>query len=359
MSSIYQSYLQEALLNRGADVRFAEARRFFSIVRALIRNWKPDVFHLDWISPFYLSRPRVGAILRATLFLAEILIAKAIGVRIAWTIHNDVHHERRHLAIDLWVRKSLASIVDIIQVSCEYSRQRVFDLYELKDASKVHVVPIEGPYAYARVGSDEIIATRRRYGLPQDAIVFLFFGNIRPYKGLVPLLHQFRKINRPRAYLLVAGIPWGEELANEVKALAEDAKNVVLDLRFVTDEETRELMAASDCVVLPYESILNSGVLITAMSCSKPIVGPRLGCIPEIAGEANNFLYDPHKQGALLEALRQSMEGQLCSRGAQNQRRIQEFTWDEIANRLLDLYENGPQTPISTNSASSRKTQRR
>ena len=84
----------------------------------------------------------------------------------------------------------------------------------------------------------------------------LFFGLIRPYKGLDVLLEAWRRA-QPDAELWVVGMP-------RMDTSFIRGPNVRTALRFVSGAELAGAFRAADLVVLPYREIDQSGVLFTA-----------------------------------------------------------------------------------------------
>ena len=84
----------------------------------------------------------------------------------------------------------------------------------------------------------------------------LFFGFIRPYKGLKVLLSAMPEINRRSgAILRVVGEPWGEQ-EDTLSLLTKLELNdiVALDLRYIPMEEIGAIFSSAHLVVLPYRS---------------------------------------------------------------------------------------------------------
>ncbi len=101
----------------------------------------------------------------------------------------------------------------------------------------------------------------------------LFFGQVKPTKGLDVLLDAFGVVasRNPKARLIVAGKPWRESatrLEERVRELGL-TERVELHLRYVGDEEVPDFFRRAGLVVLPYKEIFQSGVLLMCMSMGK------------------------------------------------------------------------------------------
>ncbi|MHB8235719.1 MAG: glycosyltransferase family 4 protein, partial [Solirubrobacteraceae bacterium] len=141
---------------------------------------------------------------------------------------------------------------DAIVVHSESGRERLIGELGV-DERRVHVIP-HGAFAHLadQPAAPPAFATDKR--------VVLFFGLLRPYKGLDVLLAAWRGIDD--AELWIVGMP-----RMDVAALMADApSNVRLVPRFVADAELPAYFARADLVVLPYREIEQSGVLLTALA---------------------------------------------------------------------------------------------
>jgi glycosyltransferase involved in cell wall biosynthesis len=141
---------------------------------------------------------------------------------------------------------------------------------------------------------------RRRLDLRGD--VALFFGHVRPFKGLDIALRAWRLLSRP-VTLLVAGEAWwrGEE---EYRRLAAGLSNVRLEFRFIPDAEIATYFAACDVVLAPYRIEAQSGVALTAFHFGRPVIATSVGGLPEIIEEGRNgFLVRPEDPAALAAAV--------------------------------------------------------
>ncbi|HUP45189.1 MAG TPA: glycosyltransferase [Thermoanaerobaculia bacterium] len=132
--------------------------------------------------------------------------------------------------------------------------------------------------------------------------VALFFGHVRPFKGLDIALRAWREIESD-AVLLVAGEAWWESEA-EYRRLAEGLANVRLEFRFIPDAEIATYFAAADVVLAPYRTEAQSGVVLTAFHFGRPVIAAAVGGIPQIVADgANGCLVRPEDPKALALAV--------------------------------------------------------
>ena len=129
--------------------------------------------------------------------------------------------------------------------------------------------------------------------------IALFFGHVRPFKGLDIALRAWGEV-KTNAVLLVAGqLWWGEP--SQLEQTVND--RVKLDLRFIPDAEIATYFAASDVVLAPYRIEAQSGVALTAFHFARPVIATAVGGLPEIIDGENGILIPPEDPHALAAAV--------------------------------------------------------
>lgn len=179
---------------------------------------------------------------------------------------------------------------------------------------------------------------RRQLGLPEDAECLLFFGLIRPYKGLERLLRVWSTLAevRPDLHLIVAGECYGDW--SPYSTLIEDsghAERVHPHLHFVPDEEVGTFFGAADCVTLPYERASQSGVTAMALHYGVPTVCSDVGGLSEYVtpgqtGELALANSDDDLRSAVLRAL----ETDYSAEGFEAMRQL--YSWARFTEAALN-----------------------
>ena len=168
--------------------------------------------------------------------------------------------------------------------------------------------------------------------------VILFFGLLRPYKGIDTLLEAFREIRG--AELWIAGNPRMD--VEPLRKLAAEAPGRVRFLtRFVEDAEIPAIMRAADIVTLPYRDIEQSGVLYAALAFGKPMVLSAVGGFPEVAAHGAAQLVPPADPVALHQALTELVEDDVARMqlsDAAIRAATGAYSWDKTAHQTLTLY---------------------
>jgi len=121
--------------------------------------------------------------------------------------------------------------------------------------------------------------------MPPAAHVALFVGRVRPYKGVEHLMSVFRSCPGDDLRLIVAGRPYTDDLARQIKEKARQEGRIKLVLRHIPEDELQYYLIGSDLVVLPYREIFLSGTALLALSYDRPIIVPRRGALAELAQE--------------------------------------------------------------------------
>jgi glycosyltransferase involved in cell wall biosynthesis len=236
----------------------------------------------------------------------------------------------------LAAQRRLYDAVDAVVVHSRYGREMLVDRLGV-DASKVKLIH-HGAFRHLTTQSDELPLPPELRGV--SAPVVLFFGLLRPYKGLTTLLEAWRGVEA--AELWIVGRP---RMALEpLRARARAAANVRVVPRFVSDAELPAFFRRADVVALPYsrtERLDWSGVLATALAFGKPIVLSDVGGLGEVAAERAARLVPPDDPDALRSALvallgdPQEREG--LAWGALTAAKGS-YSWETAAHQTLALY---------------------
>jgi glycosyltransferase involved in cell wall biosynthesis len=233
-------------------------------------------------------------------------------------------------------QRRLYRAVDAVVVHSEYGRRRLVEGLGVP-ADHVHVIP-HGAFTH-------LAAPRAAAPLPKELSsvegpVVMFFGLLRPYKGLEVLLDAWRGVSG--AELWIVGMP--RVPLEPLRALAGDSVRFVP--RFVSDAELPAFFRRADVVVLPYvrtERFDQSGVLATALAFGKPVVVSDIGGFGEVAAAGAARLVAPGDPGALSEALRELLDdpaARAALMAGARQAAAGPFSWDEAARRTVALYES-------------------
>jgi glycosyltransferase involved in cell wall biosynthesis len=268
-----------------------------SMLRALafLIGQRPQYVVFQWWS---------GTVLHSYLLLA--LVARRLRSRVIIEFHEvlDTGEMRIHLA-RTYVRllaPLIMHLADAYVAHSEYDQPRIERLYRL-GGRPMAVIPL-GPF-------DHYLAAPRERANPAGSLGccnLLYFGVIRPFKGLEDLITAFDSIaeNEIEHYwLTVVGETWeGWTLPTELIARSCYRNRITFVNRYVKDEEVAEFFAGADAVVLPYHRSSASGPLHVAMSYGLPVIVTRVGGLTEgVANYQGAILVPPRDPAAIRQAL--------------------------------------------------------
>ena len=178
---------------------------------------------------------------------------------------------------------------------------------------------------------------RKTLGYSDDDKVILFFGLIRPYKGIMDLLEASASLP-PYAKVLIVGEAYsGADEIRERIAQADLSGRVLWIDRFVPDRDVALYFNCADAVVLPYRTATQSGVAQIALSFRKPLVLTDTGDLPDLIDEGSSgFLSKPsspsHLRDAIIDCLELIDDPGLQSRIAN---KAAYFSWDSYIKTIM------------------------
>ena len=258
-----------------------------------IASFAPDVVVLQWWTTFW-----------APAFWVLAALLERRGRKVLFIIHNVLPHEQRPWDAPL-ARLALRAAHDYLTQTEEEKRRLSLLLPNLRAESvTVCAHPIYGMFAGKGVPAHE---ARQALGLPEDVPVLLFFGIVRPYKGLkclIEALGLLRKRGR-RLHLVVAGEFW-EGKGPYMALLAEQGLSECVTIvdRYIPNEEVAVYFSTCDVVMLPYQQTTQSGVLALAQGFDKPVIASGLnGQISTTEGTRWLTLVPPADCVALADAI--------------------------------------------------------
>lgn len=351
-SNPYQSLLQQSMGALGLRVDFAGIPGgTFPLLRSWWRAGRPKVVHLHWsnelIGPCIWPRSKLVRDIRRRLMVLDVWILKRLGVQVVWTIHNLVAHESAGRELEFSARRALARVVDRVIVHSSGALRQIRQAYAGDDLPdhRVAVIPhgnYDGCYPPNPAFKSELSA---RWGLGPETTTILFFGAIRPYKGLERLLSAFSQTQRPDLKLIVAGRPSDATVRELVESAIRQDPRIVALLDFIADEQVAPLFELADVVAIPFERALTSGSAVLAMTFGKALILPELARELEFAAEDGcQFFKGDEEIPTILESL---SPPRLKAMGLANRRMAQGRNWSAVARQTASAY-RGVKSPADT-----------
>jgi glycosyltransferase involved in cell wall biosynthesis len=312
---------------------------YFRLVR-YAATAKPRIFHILWNNTFQLFD--------RTLLM---LYFKLLGKKVFFTAHN-VNAGRRDLNDSLLNRLSLKiqyRLADRIFVHTEQMKAELCEEFGIqKEAVTIIPFGINNAVPQTEITPAE---AKRRLGIQRAERTVLFFGAIRPYKGLEHLVTAFQRIAaKDRGYRLIVA---GEEkkgseqyLRDIQEAIGRDIsrERVIQKVEFIPDDQTELYFKAADVLVLPYTLVYQSGVLFLAYSFGLPVIATDVGSFRDdiIQGETG-YLARSCAVEDLASAIETYFSSDLYKSLDRRRARIRDYanarnSWDVVGEKTCKMY---------------------
>lgn len=254
----YNAILADQLERLGWTVEEASVGRAMSA--------RADIVHIHWPqAPASEGLPL--ALRRAAGLLILLLIQKAKGARIVWTIHNVRSHEMRRPRFEKFLMAAVVRLLDgFIVLNRHTSSDAVAAYPRLKSLPSAMVPHFIYGQSYPLAPTRE--EARTRLELPSDRPIVGFVGELKPYKGLDRALEAMLGTPPGSISGFIAGAFRDGGEAERVRQIVEQAQAAGHHIRlregFLDEDELVTAMVACDVLLLPYASASNSGFAILA-----------------------------------------------------------------------------------------------
>jgi glycosyltransferase involved in cell wall biosynthesis len=332
--------LQGSKSEASLAAKVSRTLRFYFRLFRYATNAKPRIFHVLWNNTFQFFD-------RTVLMLCY----KLLGKKVVFTAHN-VNAGRRDLNDSLLNRLTLKiqyRLADHIFVHTEQMKAELYEEFGIQREA-VTVIPFGINNA---VPNTELwpAEAKRRLGIEQDDRTILFFGAIRPYKGLEHLVAAFQRVaaNRDGYRLVIAGEAkkGSEQYLRDIQATIEkdsSRKRVIQKIEFIPDDQTELYFKAADVLVLPYTLIFQSGVLVLAYSFGLPAIATDVGAFRDdiIQGETGYLARSCAAQD-LASAIETYFDSELYKSLDHRRAQIQDYanarnSWNVVAEKTRKVY---------------------
>jgi glycosyltransferase involved in cell wall biosynthesis len=301
---------------------------------------RPRIFHILWNNKFeYFDR---------TLLM---LYYKLKGKRIACTVHN-VNAGKRDSNDSLLNRLTLRmqySLADQLFVHTGRMKDELVRDFGVHERA-ITVIPFGINNAVPRTDLSPEQA-KARLGIKDRERTILFFGAIRPYKGLEYLVEALcRLARRDGEYrLIIAGEPkrGSEKYIDEIRQRLRQEVSLgraIQIMRHIPDEEVELYFKAADVLALPYTHVFQSGVLFLGYSFGLPVVAADVGSFRgDIVEGGTGFLCKPCDAVDLARAIERYFESDLFKTLDRRREDIRHYasarhSWDTIGEMTYEVY---------------------
>mgnify|MGYP001158616553 FL=1 len=240
---------------------------------------KPDIVIFKYWMPFF--APSFGSIIRD--------VKKSTNIKSLVICDNIIPHESRFF--DNILTKYFFKYIDYFIVM---SKSVENDLLTLFPNAKYSYTPHPLYDIFGKSINKDL--SKRELKIKEGKLI-LFFGLIRPYKGLDLLIEAANIIKNKLTDFKILAIGDCYDNPEPYSKMIDKYKiNDIFDLRFefVPNDKVHLYFSASDVIVLPYKSATQSGIVPVAYHFNKPVIVTNVGGLSEIVQQGNTgYIVEP------------------------------------------------------------------
>jgi glycosyltransferase involved in cell wall biosynthesis len=214
--------------------------------------------------------------------------------------------EERNTVLRLYSKlmgRLMRQFVDSFVLHSSANQELITERYNI-GADRIEVIPLGLFDQYKKMNQQE---ARDILGISEEYVI-LYFGLIRPYKGVKFLIEAFDMLPEEfvkQSRLLIIGELW--EDSKDIKDMIARSKyrdNITSVFKYVSDEDVSKYFSACDVVVLPYTRASQSGVASVAMHFQRPLVVSKVrGLDTSLNTYPGTFFVPPKNPNAIKENL--------------------------------------------------------
>ncbi len=300
---------------------------------------KAGIFHILWNNKF--------EVFDRTILM---LYYKLLGKKIVLTVHNvnagirDANDSAIN-RLTLTMQYRLADHLFVHTAKMKTELERDFGVM----AKAISIIP----YGINDAVPDTSLTAaqaREALGIAKNEKVILFFGAVRPYKGIEYLLSAFESLSRRDSLykLILAGEPKKESIKYlqqlQTSITTQKRGRILSEFRYIRDDETEIYFKAADLLILPYTEIFQSGVLFLGYSFGLPVVASDVGSLRDdvIEGQTG-YLCKPADAEDLANTIEKYFRSDLFSSLPRRRPEIRDFassrhSWKTVAEMTRNVY---------------------
>lgn len=324
----------------------ANERGIYNVIRRFLKLIEYPFNVLKIIQ--YAQKRRIGIIHIQSINEIELLLIASLrltGFLIVFTVHNVFPRHGQLLFYHKYVYRFMYYLCHQIIIHTWSGKKQLIDFFLVK-GQKISVIPHGNYNFFVPSFSESGKFAREKLGLGLADKVVLFFGAIRPNKGLKTLLLAISllKESLSNIKLLIAGEPC--ENFNRYRHIINHEKLdkiVLTKLEYIKNDDVAMYFSAADLVALPYHEVTGSGVLHIAYAFGKPVVATNLDGFKEsIVDGKNGYLVPDNDPLSLAKSIKEILQNsnKRQQMGHFSQHLSQSvYSWPNIAKATKSVYE--------------------
>lgn len=297
-------------------VAFVYGLQIRSHIRKLIPEIKPDLIHIHGMGPLEWYNIKKIPLVYTNHTSGYLMRIKKGGLRRMMMLKRLLNKPNLFLAPSR----------ELLEVPFSIPARKLF-IANGVDAAK---------YAF---DPEKRLEIRKRLHISDNEVVAVITRRLVPKNGVIYLAKAARLIKNDQIRFIVIGD--GPERDAIEKEFEKHCGKRVLMLGSKTHDEIIAYYSAADFSILPSLMEATSISGLEAMAAGLPLVGTRVGGIPELIKEGENgYLCQPGDPEDLAENIDKLLSKDLKSMGVSSRNMIEkDFEWRRIAEKTLQAYE--------------------
>jgi beta-1,4-mannosyltransferase len=310
--------------------------------------FKFDILHLHWPDLYVTLRPFYGAIVIAPTILMYMVVAKVLGKKIVWTVHDVMPSRVRHRRLLNRYLFCVVMLVDAYVFMSPSSETEFKNIFPRARKRPTLHVP-HGPYPVPGTSPQRRAEMRERLSGGVNCLLVGFLGDIRPYKNVEVLAYLPRRDSIGREVkIVVAGAadPAFDPMETEGPLSRIPPRHLVRIRERLTDRCLVDMIRAVDVVLLPYRRGSNSGFSMLVLSCGQRLLCSELPMFKDLSDHLGSpwvYVFDHRARNlsAELQAALSRLQLEAVDTGAKSRLRafLDDCSFDHGAQQVRVLYE--------------------
>ena len=291
----------------------------------------------------------VGTVSRYPLVVYLLKYLKRNDIAIIQMCHEIELREEKKNPISKLIYQSNQEIYEICNLIFFLSDnlQKQFTArYGEKMKDKIALLPMGNAELFCTLASRRNF--RQEFQIDEKTPLIIFFGRVRPDKGVEELLTAFYELlkTKPTCHLAIAGdtpLNYLEKLERQSQELGIE-QQVHFHYGYLPLQDVVPFIQTASIAVFPYRTSSQSYALHIPMICGTPIIATDVGGLPEVIIDGKNgLIVPPNNPAALTTALVILLESPDMSQNFAEYGKYlakTKHSWKQVALLMNDLLQN-------------------
>lgn len=269
-----------------------KAKNYLKALKELkqyIKKEKFDIVHLQWFSLPWIEWMYVRSLRKYS--------------KVVITVHDVIPFNKR--PFEMKCLDLIYNAADQLLLHTESSKKQFHEHYKTKTPIKIITQGFCLKSDYIKLDGKK---AKAHFGIPENTVVFLFYGTIRASKGLDYLIQAIGNASKKnKRIVLLAGGAFQKQKPETYQNLLKeslDTSNYFVDFNFIPMEEEQWYFSAADVICLPYLEITQSGVAQVGLMYELPMIASDIGEMSQVTrAGVNGELVQPRNIPELEQAI--------------------------------------------------------